>query len=90
MRYAIIENGVVRNVVLASEELAAERGWIRTDEAGPGWTWDGAKFAAPPPPPQPPPPPPDPNVADLDVKVAAVPAGPIREAFQALRKVIRR
>ena len=43
-RYAIIENGVVTNVVLAEAEFAAEQGWIECQDASPGWKYDGTTF----------------------------------------------
>lgn len=52
-RYAIIENGVVVNVVIADNETAAANGWIECPEAGPGWLYDGQTFTAPPPAPEP-------------------------------------
>jgi len=53
MRYAIIENGVVTNVVVADADYAAQNGWIECPEAGPGWLYDGQTFTAAPPPPAP-------------------------------------
>jgi len=47
MRYAIIKDGVVDNVVLAEPEYAAEQGWIDCPEAGPGWTYADGVFTAP-------------------------------------------
>lgn len=32
MKYAIVESGVVVNVVVADAELAAEKGWVLADE----------------------------------------------------------
>lgn len=46
-RYAIIENGVVINVVVADAELAAQNGWIACLDAGPGWKYDGTNFTEP-------------------------------------------
>jgi len=46
-RYAIIENGLVTNVVLADAEFAAEQGWIECPTAGPGWKYDGTTFTEP-------------------------------------------
>lgn len=46
-RYAIIENGLVANVVVADAELAAQNGWIACPNAGPGWKYDGTNFTAP-------------------------------------------
>jgi hypothetical protein len=45
MRYAIIEAGVVTNVVLASEPLGAN--WIETEAAGPGWLYQDDEFIDP-------------------------------------------
>lgn len=47
MRYAIIENGVVVNVVVADADYAAEQGWIECPDAGPGWTYADGVFTAP-------------------------------------------
>jgi hypothetical protein len=47
MRYAIIENGVVSNVVVADAEYAAQQGWITCPDAGPGWTYADGVFTAP-------------------------------------------
>jgi hypothetical protein len=52
-RYAIIENGLVNNVVLADAEFAAEQGWIECLNAGPGWKYEGATFIEPDPVPEP-------------------------------------
>jgi len=46
-RYAIIENGLVANVVVADAEFAAQNGWIACPDAGPGWKYDGAAFTEP-------------------------------------------
>jgi hypothetical protein len=47
MKYAIIEAGVVANVVVADAPLADN--WIETDQAGPGWLYQDGQFTAPPP-----------------------------------------
>jgi len=47
MRYAIIKNGIVTNVVLADAEFAAENGWIECPDAGPTWTYADGIFTAP-------------------------------------------
>lgn len=53
-RYALIENGLVTNVILADAEFAAAVGAIPcSDAAGPGWLYDGTTFSEPPPPPEP-------------------------------------
>jgi len=47
MRYAIIENGTVVNVVVADAEIASANGWIECPNAGPGWTYANNVFTAP-------------------------------------------
>lgn len=47
MRYAIIENGLVTNVVVADANLASKNGWIDCPVAGPGWTYSNGVFTAP-------------------------------------------
>lgn len=47
MRHAIIENGTVVNIAEADEAFATEQGWIATDTAQIGWTYDGETFTAP-------------------------------------------
>ena len=47
MRYAIIENGLVTNVVVADANLASENGWVDCPVAGPGWTYSNGVFTAP-------------------------------------------
>jgi hypothetical protein len=47
MQFAIIENGVVTNVVVADEAL--ESNWIETDQAGIGWLYQNGEFLPPPP-----------------------------------------
>jgi hypothetical protein len=47
MRYAIIENGVVSNVVIADEELALTNGWVECSDAGPNWTYANGVFTKP-------------------------------------------
>lgn len=46
-RYAIIENGVAVNVVVADAEIASANGWIACPVAGPGWTYANGVFTAP-------------------------------------------
>ena len=45
MRYAIVENGVVSNVVLADAPMGS--GWVKTDIANPGWLYNGSVFTPP-------------------------------------------
>jgi hypothetical protein len=47
MRHAIVENGVVTNVVLADEVTGRANGWIPSEDAGDSWTYDGEKFSPP-------------------------------------------
>jgi hypothetical protein len=47
MKFAIIEAGVVSNVVVADAPL--ESNWVETDQAGPGWLYQNGEFLPPPP-----------------------------------------
>lgn len=57
-RYAVLENGIVTNMVLADEEVAHYRGYVLIPEptiAEPnppmvdfGWQWNGFRFLPPP------------------------------------------
>jgi hypothetical protein len=47
MKYAIIENGVVTNVVVAEAEYAQSQGWVECPTAGPGWTYADGVFTEP-------------------------------------------
>ena len=47
MKFAVVENGIVTNMVIA--DAALETNWVQTDEAGIGWLYDGSTFSAPPP-----------------------------------------
>ena len=47
MRYAIIKDGVVDNVVLADAQIATQSGWVECPDAGPGWTYANGVFTAP-------------------------------------------
>ena len=47
MKYAIIENGVVTNVIVAHEAMGDN--WVATEQAGPGWLYENGEFTAPPP-----------------------------------------
>jgi hypothetical protein len=46
-RYAIIENGIVQNVVVATQEIALSNGWIFCPNGGPGWIYENNKFVEP-------------------------------------------
>ncbi len=52
MRKAIIDAGVVTNVIEISDVLDHQPDWVRDlpdpGDAGPGWTWDGETFTPPP------------------------------------------
>ena len=51
MRYAIIEEGIVSNIVEAEADFAKEKGWVEaTDGVQMGWTHSGKAFARPVPP----------------------------------------
>ena len=45
MKYAIIENGIVVKIAVASAPLAAN--WVDGAGSQIGWTWDGETFSAP-------------------------------------------
>jgi hypothetical protein len=47
MRYAVVIDGVVSNVIEADEQDPLPAGWIASDEAGPGWTESGGVLSAP-------------------------------------------
>lgn len=54
MRYAILSGNTVSNVIVADADFAASIGAVECpDEAGIGWTYDGATWAAPAPEPVP-------------------------------------
>lgn len=49
-KYAVIEDGVVVNAVLAEEDFAAEQGWTELpDGVGPTWLYVDGVFLPPPP-----------------------------------------
>ncbi len=48
MQAAIIENGVVINVVVSDADYAVQQGWIISDVAQIGDLWDGEIFTSPP------------------------------------------
>lgn len=47
MRYAIIENHLVVNVVIADEVYAQQQGWVPCPNAGPGWGYIDGVFTEP-------------------------------------------
>lgn len=46
-RYAIIEEGIVTNLVEATAKFAKSQGWIVCPDADIGWAWDGEQFVSP-------------------------------------------
>lgn len=46
-RYAIIENGIVSNVVIADAEIASANGWVECPNAGRLWTYANGVFTEP-------------------------------------------
>ena len=46
-RYAIIEDGLVVNVVIGQPELAPNQILVECENAGPNWTYDDGVFTAP-------------------------------------------
>ena len=49
MNYAIIENGIVVNIVVAAADFAASQGWIEIqNEAQIGWIYEDGQFSKPP------------------------------------------
>lgn len=47
-RWALIQGGVIANVVEQDGQPQADGQWIACGDAGPGWAWDGVGFSAPP------------------------------------------
>ena len=48
MRYAVIENGVVANVIIADGNFVGEDiKYVASDEAGIGWVFDGNNLTPP-------------------------------------------
>ena len=56
MRHAVIENGIIVNIVLSEPDFAAEMGWISCPEyvgdqaIAIGWKYDGTNWVNPNPP----------------------------------------
>lgn len=46
-RYAIIENGIVVNVIIADADYATQNGLVACPNAGPGWGYMDGIFTAP-------------------------------------------
>ena len=51
MKKAEISNGIVINVILVDPQNIPDwcASWPETEEAGPGWLYDGSTFSPPPP-----------------------------------------
>jgi len=53
MKYAVIKNGVIVNIVMSDSEFASQMGWITFPEyvdnkaVGIGWTYDGSNWTEP-------------------------------------------
>jgi hypothetical protein len=53
MKHAVIENGVIVNIVLAEPDFASQMGWIAFPDfvaekaVGIGWSYDGTNWVAP-------------------------------------------
>lgn len=46
MKYAIIENGIVKNIATADADFAAEQGWVACDNTVKiGFAYDGTSFS---------------------------------------------
>jgi len=52
MRWALVTNGVVANVVEQNSQPTIEGQWVECGNAGPGWTYDGSVFIQPTPTPE--------------------------------------
>ena len=49
MNYAIVENGIVVNIVVADAEFAASQGWVEIqNNAQIGWIYEDGQFSQPP------------------------------------------
>lgn len=46
-RYAVIENGIVVNVIVADADYAFQNNLVTCDSAGPGWSYVNGEFTAP-------------------------------------------
>lgn len=46
MRYALIQGGIVANVVEQDEPPEIDGQWVACGDAGPGWTYSGGNFTA--------------------------------------------
>ncbi len=54
MRFALIDSGLVANVVEQDSTPTIPGTWVACGNAGPGWAYDGDTFTPPPLPPAPP------------------------------------
>lgn len=73
MRAAIIENNIVINLAETDADFADEQGWVLSDVAKIGDTWDGTTFTSPPAP-EPAPVPPPPSKEELLAQLQALQA----------------
>lgn len=48
MRWALIESGIVANVVEQDDQPQIDGQWVECGSAGPRWLYDGEQFSAPP------------------------------------------
>lgn len=73
-RYAVVQNGVVQNVIMFDPE--PKEGWVQSDSASIGDMWDGRVFTRPAPKPIPAP---EPSEAEI-LLAALIRKGVITEA----------
>jgi len=58
MKHAVIDNGIIVNVVLSESDFAAQMGWVAFPDyvdnkaVGIGWGYDGTNWIAPEEPPE--------------------------------------
>jgi hypothetical protein len=73
MKYAIIETGIVANVVIADAEYAVSQGWISMPETVEiGWSYVDGEFVDLRPAPEPAPAPPPPTKEELLAQLQAL------------------
>lgn len=75
MNYALIENGIVANIIVADDSFAAEHGLIQISESvSIGWSYVDGEFVDLRPAPEPMPIPPAPTKEDLLAQLQALQA----------------